>query len=74
MISDWNTVIPGPGEIKETAKLLLSLADDPAHVRTAGNGSEFRVPEYLADRYTASFKPRAPRRRKKEVEEESNGN
>jgi hypothetical protein len=68
---EWSIIVPAPGEIKETARLLLSLADTPADVRTDGNGSEFRVPEYLADRYTASFKPRAPRRRKKEETEES---
>jgi hypothetical protein len=71
MRPDLVSIIPGPGEVKETAKLLLSLADDPAHVRTDGNGSEIRVPGYLADRYTESFKPRAPRRRKKEETEES---
>lgn len=49
--SGWVTVIPGKGRVGEVARELLALADTPTHVRTDGNGSEFLVPPYLADRY-----------------------
>lgn len=44
-------VVPAPGELESTARALLALADDPREVRTAGNGTEFDVPDSLADRY-----------------------
>ncbi|MFJ9029812.1 hypothetical protein ACIRQP_15015 [Streptomyces sp. NPDC102274] len=44
-------VVPPPGEIKETAKLLLELADDPQDVLTVAGGAEFVVPAALADAY-----------------------
>lgn len=62
------TVVPGPDAIQETAKALLALAESPTHVRTDGNGSEFRIPPYLADLYNAP----APKKRtvkKKEGDE-----
>jgi hypothetical protein len=68
MTDDWVHVVPAPEAVQETAVLLLSLADSPAHVRTDGNGSEFRIPPYLADKYNAPPKPR--RRSKKEEGDE----
>lgn len=44
-------VVPPPGELKETAQLLLSLAGDPADVRTVQAGNAFDVPDALADVY-----------------------
>ncbi|MEU7010370.1 hypothetical protein [Streptomyces sp. NPDC046332] len=63
-LTDWFPVIPAEGAVKDTAKALLALADDPSHVRTTSGGTEFLVPAYLADKYT---KP-APRRRPKKEE------
>lgn len=68
-MDDWTTVVPDPGDIVETARQLLALADDPTHVRTDGNGSEFRVPPYLAERYNTPPEPKARRRTKKEGDE-----
>lgn len=65
--SGWVPVVPGAGELKETAKVLLLIAGDPALVRTDGNGTEFLVPGWVADAFTAPAgtpKKRAPRARK----------
>lgn len=51
-IRDWVPVIPGEGETKAVAILLLALADDPRDVRTGGNASEFLVAPYVAERFT----------------------
>lgn len=67
-MDDWVVVVPGQDGIPETARALLALAHHHTHVRTGGNGSEFLVPPYLADLYTA---PPKPRRRIKKDEEES---
>lgn len=59
-------VIPAPGELCATASLLLSLADDVRDVRTVSNGTQFEVPDYLADRYhtrISSDRPAQARRR-----------
>jgi len=66
MTDDWTTVVPAPGQVKAVAQELLALADSPADVRTDGNGTEFRIPPYLADRYTT---PPAPKRRRAKKEE-----
>ena len=68
MIDDWTTVVPAPGEAKRVARELLALARSPHDVRSAGNGSEFRIPPYLADLYTA---PPVPKRRRAPKNEES---
>lgn len=45
-------VVPPPGELKETARLLLRLAGDvPEIVRTVSAGNAFDVPDELADLY-----------------------
>ena len=69
MEGDWITVIPGPGELKQVARDLLALASSPAHVRTDGNGSEFRIPPYLADLYSPAPAPRKRLAKKKEGDE-----
>lgn len=69
MEDDWITVIPGPGEVAEVARALLALAASPAHVRTDGNGSEFRIPPYLADLYSPAPAPRKRPAKKKEGDE-----
>lgn len=66
MEDDWTTVVPAPDRIQETARALLALARSPQDVRTDGNGSEFRIPPYLADLYT---RPVPKRRSKKEGDE-----
>lgn len=66
-VKDWTVVVPAASDVKETARALLALADSPGHVRTDGNGSEFLVPPYLADRYNESLRPKR-RRAKKEDE------
>ena len=67
---DWATVVPPAAELKATAIVLLALADSPADVRTDGNGTEFLVPPYLADRYNESLRPKPRRRAKKDEEDE----
>lgn len=66
----WVPIVPGAGELKETAKVLLLIAGDPALVRTDGNGTEFLVPQWVADTFTtpvqAAPKKRAPRKRTEE--------
>lgn len=69
-MKDWAVVVPAAGEVKATAAALLALADSPADVRTDGNGSEFVVPPYLADRYHESLRPKPRRRAKKDEEDE----
>lgn len=64
--ADWITIHPGAQGAAAVARELLALAESPQHVATDGNGSEFRVPPYLADLYTA---PPKPRRRIKKDEE-----
>lgn len=69
-MSEWQPIVPGAGEAQEVARLLLALADDPAHVRTQRGGSEFLVPPYLAEKFTEpepkpkTTKPRARRTNK----------
>lgn len=69
-MDDWVSVAPGTETtIADLARALLALARDPRDVRTDGNGSEFRVPPYLADLYNAPPKLPARRRTKKEGDE-----
>lgn len=44
-------VVPPPGRLKETAQLLLTLADSITDVRTVQAGNAFEVPDTLADAY-----------------------
>lgn len=68
--ADWVNIVPPPGaDVAETARALLALAHVPTHVRTDGNGNEFRVPQYLADLYINPPKPPARRRKKEEGDE-----
>lgn len=53
-------VIPAPDELSLTAKFLLSLAENVHDVRTIGNGTQFEVPDYLAERYHARLTPSTP--------------
>lgn len=76
MRDDWVTVVPDRDAIKAVARELLALARSPQDVRTDGNGSEFRIPPYLADLYTAPVpistpapEPKPRRRTKKEGDE-----
>lgn len=72
MQDDWVTVVPGPGEVKDTARALLALARSPHDVLTTVGGTQFRIPPYLADLYNT---PPAPKRRRPKKEEvTSNGN
>lgn len=60
MTEDWATVIPeSPAHVAETARGLLEAADSPAEVMTQRGGTEFLVPEAVAERYRKSLnKPR----------------
>ncbi|MEW2127105.1 hypothetical protein AB0891_25635 [Streptomyces sp. NPDC007259] len=74
MTRDWQPIVPGAGEAQEVARLLLALADDPAHVRTQRGGSEFLVPPYLAARFTEPEpepKPKTTRPRARRSSKES---
>lgn len=69
--NEWVTVIPGKGNVKAVARLLLDLSGDPRDVRTLGNGDEFLVPADLAAAYDAvsapapaAKTPRKPRAKK----------
>lgn len=55
-MSDDVLVVPRAGMEKETARLLLDLADHPRHVKTNsdGPGITFVVPEYLHKKYLQS--------------------
>lgn len=47
-------ICPAKSDVKETAKLLLSLATKARHVQVemdGPGGTQFRVPGYLHDRY-----------------------
>lgn len=55
-------IVPAPGELSATAKLLLELADDVQDVRTISNGTLFEVPDELAERYNAAIVPPAQRK------------
>ncbi len=68
---DWQPIVPGAGESQEVARLLLSLADDPSHVRTQRGGSEFLVPPYLAERFTQPEPPKTKRPRARRTSKES---
>ena len=68
-LKDWVRVVPAPDQVKATARALIALALEPHDVRTAGTGTEFLVPPYLADLYNA---PAAPKRRRTRKEEVSN--
>lgn len=61
---DWVTVIPAPGELVDTARALLELAEDPQHVLTQGNGDHFLVPLYVADAYNTPMRKRPAGRKK----------
>lgn len=66
--TDWVTVIPARGETVATARELLALAEDPAHVRTARGGAEFLVAPYVADAFNT---PKRPRKRPAKKETDS---
>ena len=65
MGGDWVPVIPATGELKETAQMLLAIAEDPALVRTDGNGTSFLVPQWVADSFVTPAPPTTspPRKR-----------
>ena len=50
---DWIPVTPAKGAVKEVARALLDIAGDARLVRTEGNGGEFLVPSWVADRFTS---------------------
>lgn len=57
-------VIPPEGRLSETARALLELADNVRDVRTVSNGTQFEVPDDVADLYiTHQNRPRARRKR-----------
>lgn len=54
-------IMPPEGGLKETARLLLTLAGDvPEVVRTTNAGNAFLVPAALADAYHAAVSASAP--------------
>lgn len=55
-------IVPPPGQLKETARILLKLAGDvPEIVRTVSAGNAFDVPDELADAYHAAITTDGPR-------------
>lgn len=44
-------IVPGEGQLKETARLLLEIADEPHEVRTVNAGNAFEVPDHVAEAY-----------------------
>lgn len=53
-------IVPGKGEAREVAKLLLSLADDPNQVDVTMDGPggvSFIVPDELYEKYLADSVP-----------------
>lgn len=60
---EWLLIVPGKGELKDTAKELLRLAKDPALVRTTGNGTEFLVPVTVAEQFLTPAPIRRPKSR-----------
>jgi hypothetical protein len=64
-------VVPPDGELAATARRLLELADDVRDVRTVSNGTQFDVPDELAELYMiGQHKPRARRKRGPATKEE----
>lgn len=53
-------VIPPPSGLRETARILLDLADHPRDVRTVQAGNAFEVPDVLADAYNEYLAQPAP--------------
>lgn len=65
MREGWSVVVPEDAEhVVPTAQALLAMADTPAHVLTQRGGTEFLVPEALAERFRKSVNRRG--RTKKE--------
>lgn len=67
-------IVPVPGDLKNTAKLLLLLAGDvPEIVRTVSAGNAFEVPDELADLYHEKINsaPGRHARRRSKTKEES---
>lgn len=61
-------IIAPQGELKETLKALLDLAERPQDVSYPGNGLEITVPDYLAEAYMRATAP-PPRKRAAKKEE-----
>lgn len=69
---EWATVTVGPEEtVRDVARKLLDLADDPAQVRTTNGGTEFLVHPLVAEKYTKPAAPRRGRRKKSETEDDA---
>lgn len=69
MVDESVLIVPEKGATATVARALLALARTPADVRTDSNGTEFRVPQYLADLYNApAVEAPKPRRRTKKEE------
>lgn len=62
---DYETFIPARGDVRDLARALLAVADDPSQVRTHRGGMEFSVPVHVAERYRESLRP-SRRRTKRE--------
>lgn len=71
-LDEWATVAVGPDEsVRDVARKLLDLADDPSQVRTASGGTEFRVHPLVAEKYTKPAASRRGRRKKTETEDDA---
>lgn len=54
-MTDDVLIVPAPGTLADTARVLLDLAGDtPEIVRTVRGGTEFLVPSVLAELYEQS--------------------
>lgn len=56
---DWITVVAPDGELADTIRRLLDVADNPTHVRTQGN-NDLIVAPYVVERLERP--KRAPRK------------
>lgn len=68
----WQTVIPAKGRIREAATELLAIAGDSRLVRTAGNGTEFLVPAWVANAFVTPAKTEPPKTRRSRAKKEVN--
>lgn len=70
-LDEWSTVTVGPDEnLRDVARRLLDLADDPSQVRTTNGGTEFLVHPLVAEKYTKPATRRG-RRKKSETEDDA---
>jgi hypothetical protein len=61
-VPEYAVVVPPPGKLASTARLLLEIAESPYEIRTITGGTSFEVPVKVAEEYSKRMSP-TPRRR-----------